>query len=258
MTGPTYPLSVLGSVAEPVVLVDPSTGEPYAAGGGGGGGSLSAKANAASQASTEGATADPISMDLHRSIRMLPMGTDGNPLDPAAPVPISQGGPLSVGGVTVTPTFSTTRPANVTPYAIGGLAANNTTAASVVPFSWTSARSVNGSGMLRRLRLKKSTPLLTNASFRMHFYSQAPASVTNGDGGAWLTSMAGYLGSIDVTMDKAFTDGAEGVGIPAVGSEINFVCSGGNAFLYGLLEARAAYVPGSSEVTTGELEILEN
>lgn len=35
MTTPTYPTSVQGSTAEPVVLVDPATGEPYAAGGSG-------------------------------------------------------------------------------------------------------------------------------------------------------------------------------------------------------------------------------
>lgn len=39
-------------------------------GGGGGGGSLSAKANAALQTSTEGATADPLSMDLSRRLRV--------------------------------------------------------------------------------------------------------------------------------------------------------------------------------------------
>lgn len=32
MTGPTYPLAVAKSVAEPIVLIDPATGEAYAAG----------------------------------------------------------------------------------------------------------------------------------------------------------------------------------------------------------------------------------
>lgn len=54
------------------VLIDPSTGLPYAAsGGGGGGGSLSAKANASAQTSTEGATTDPLSMDLSRNLRVV-------------------------------------------------------------------------------------------------------------------------------------------------------------------------------------------
>jgi hypothetical protein len=54
------------------VLIDPSTGLPYAAsGGGGGGGSLSAKANASVQTSTEGATTDPLSMDLSRNLRVI-------------------------------------------------------------------------------------------------------------------------------------------------------------------------------------------
>jgi len=54
------------------VLIDPNSGLPYAAtGGGGGGGSLSAKANASTQTSSEGATTDPLSMDLTRHLRVI-------------------------------------------------------------------------------------------------------------------------------------------------------------------------------------------
>lgn len=50
----------------------------------GGGGSLSAKANAAAQSSAEGATSDPLSMDLHRSLRVLNVDSAGYPISTVA------------------------------------------------------------------------------------------------------------------------------------------------------------------------------
>jgi hypothetical protein len=67
---------------------------------------------------------------------------------------------------------------------------------------------------------------------------------------AWSTSQAAsYLGSVDVTVDKAFTDGAAGLATV----EIN--CGGPN--LYGLLEARGAYTPTSAGVFNVTLEIAD-
>jgi hypothetical protein len=59
MTSPTYPTAAAKSVAEPVFLIDPATGEPAAAGGG----SLSAVAHAAALSLSEGASA-PLRTDL--------------------------------------------------------------------------------------------------------------------------------------------------------------------------------------------------
>jgi hypothetical protein len=82
--------------------------------------------------------------------------------------------------------------------------------------------------------------------------------VTNGDNGAWSTSgVADYLGAIDVVIDRAFTDGAAGEGVPLAGGEINFDLTG-TANVFALLEARAAYTPGNAEVFTIELEVLQN
>jgi hypothetical protein len=62
---------------------------------------------------------------------------------------------------------------------------------------------------------------------------------------------------MDVTMDKAFTDGAAGNGAPAIGSEINFKLPSG-LVVFALLEARAAYTPVSEETFTVEVEDLQN
>lgn len=163
-----------------------------------------------------------------------------------------------VGGEQVLATAAQmTRPADTTAYALGDLVANSTTAGSVVPLPFTVARLPAGSGMIRRARLRKSGTSITNASFRLHLYSASPTP-SNGDNGAWLTNqVANYIGSFDITMDKVFTDGASGNGLPTIGSEINFSLASGQV-VYGLLEARAAYTPVSAETFDLALEVLQN
>ncbi|AIE87003.1 hypothetical protein [Fimbriimonas ginsengisoli] len=162
-----------------------------------------------------------------------------------------------VGGRIARTGDSFTRPADTTAYASGDLVANSVTAGSVTPLSFAVARVAQGSGMLRRLKLRKSNTSLTNASFRVHLYLSSPVP-SNGDNGAWLTDNgASYIGSFDVTMDRVFTDGAVGIGTPTVGTEINFALTSGQV-VYGLIEARAAYTPASAEVFTVILEDLQN
>lgn len=151
-----------------------------------------------------------------------------------------------------------TRPSDTTAYASGDLVANSTTAGSVVALSWSTAGRVAGNpAFITRARLKTSSTVLTNASFRLHLYAADPTAstgITNGDNGAWLTKIASYLGCIDIIVDKAFSDAAAGQGAPSIGNMIAFVPGSGTT-IYGLLEARAAYTPTSAEVLTVELEI---
>lgn len=152
-----------------------------------------------------------------------------------------------------------TRPANTTAYASGDLVANDTDAADVVPLEFQVGMR-DGSFIVRRARLEKSVNTTTNASFRLHLYRTQP-TVTNGDNGAWLSSAAGYLGFIDIVVDKAFNDAtgpAVGHGIPVLASVLAPIyvrLTGGATKIYGLLEARAAYTPGSEETFTPSLEI---
>jgi hypothetical protein len=139
-----------------------------------------------------------------------------------------------------------TRPSDTTAYASGDLVANSTTAGSVVPLSFPVAP---GGRQIRRVRIQTSSTNVTNAAFRLHLYGASPVPA-NGDNGAWSTSKAAdYLGSIDVTVDKAFTDGAVGT---ATG-EINF----GGPTLFGLIEARGAYTPTSAGVFNVSLETAD-
>ena len=173
----------------------------------------------------------------------------------AAPTPAGENHIGEVGGKIVRAAASQmTRPADVTAYASGDLVANSTTAGSVTPLSFTVARVAAGSGMIRRLRIKTSSTSITNAQFRLHLYTTSP-TVTNGDNGVWLSAgSANYIGSMDVTLDKAFSDGA--AGLSAV-TEINFALASGQ-LVYGLLEARAAYTPTSAGTFDVALEVIQN
>lgn len=157
-----------------------------------------------------------------------------------------------------------TRPADTSAYTSGDLVANSTSAPAALSFSGT-ALSSGGAFMVRRARLKKSTTSTTAASFRLHLYGADPGSatggITNGDNGAWLTDESTYIGSIDLdisgTAGRVFNDGAKVVGAPSAGTELAHKLSSGTT-AYGLLEARGAYTPGSAEVFTVELEVVQN
>lgn len=147
------------------------------------------------------------------------------------------------------------RPADTTAYASGDLVANSTTNTSVVAISFANAVLAEG-GCVRveRARLSKSGTSTTNASFRLHLYSATPSTIANGDNAALLTARAGYVGALDVTVDRAFSDGAHGAGVSLTGSPMTIAIASGTT-LYGLLEARGAYTPASAETFTAVLEV---
>jgi hypothetical protein len=151
-------------------------------------------------------------------------------------------------------TASFTRPADTTAYASGDLVANSTTAGSVRPLEFQVAARQRGA-MIRRVILHKSGTGVTNSSFRAHIYRAAPITVANGDNGVWSTNRSiDYAGAFDVTVDRPFTDGAIGVGVPLTGAEISVNDDG----IFVLLEARGAYTPGSAEVFSVSLEVVRN
>lgn len=157
--------------------------------------------------------------------------------------------PAIITGSTVT------RPADTTAYASGDLVANSTTAGSVTPISFASVVLAEG-GCVRveRARLFKTGTSTTNASFRLHLFNATPSTIANGDNAAFLTARAGYVGALDVTIDRAFSDGSHGAGISLTGSPMTLTIPSGTT-LYGLLEARGAYTPASAEVITAVLEV---
>ncbi len=154
------------------------------------------------------------------------------------------------------PSASFARPADTTVYASGDLVANSTTAGSVVAMPLSAGRVATGTGQLLRAQLRKSSTGLTNASFRVHLFSAAP-TIAAGDNAALSVTGATYLGALDVTMDRAFTDGALGIGLPVAGSAMVYACAAGG-LIYALVEARAAYTPVSGETFTLAVEVVRD
>lgn len=162
-----------------------------------------------------------------------------------------------VGGLVANPTATFTCPSGTPTYTLGDLVANSATAGSVVAMELTVANEALGSFMLRRCKLHKSGTSVTNASFRVHLFRAAP-TCANGDDGAFSTDgVANYLGAFDVTIDRAFTDGAAGFGLPMVGNDISAKLTTGEK-IYALVEARAGYTRAASEVFTLSFDVLPN
>ncbi len=146
---------------------------------------------------------------------------------------------------------SFTRPNDTTAYASGDLVADNTTAGSVHPMQFTLP---TANFKLQRVGIVKSVAANTNASFRLHLYSNGP-TVANGDNAAWSTSESSYLGDVDIDCTtRTFTDNAQGFGLFVTSDVPAYLAINPSTLLvYGLLEARGAYTPAALEVFTVKL-----
>lgn len=168
-----------------------------------------------------------------------------------------------VGGRIVTPTTSTTRPADTTAYAVGDLVANSVTAGSVVALSFTSAgRIASGNGAIVGASIQKSTNVTTNVALRLHLFTVIPTFTSAGDNSAMATvvvaSAKGYLGYIDVPAFTGFSDVAWGSGAPDNARGVIPFVAAATPTIFGILEARGAFTPGNAEVFTVYLGIMQN
>lgn len=154
-------------------------------------------------------------------------------------------------------TTAVTRPADTTQYAAGDLVANSTTAESVVPITFPVGGQFASGGKIVGGRMRKSTAAVTTASFRLHLFT-VTKTVTNGDNGAIVTAMDGYIGSLDFDFATLANDtNIAGAAIEkvntALAAPIGFRAPGG--VLYGLIEAKGAYTPASAEIFSSWLTL---
>jgi hypothetical protein len=180
--------------------------------------------------------------------------------DPAAPTPVYTPGGLFTAAVAFN------RPADTAAYLAGDRVADSTSAATVLEFT-NVARAIGEAVRIERVRLRKTGPSLTNASFRVHLFRLQPTVNVN-DNGIFnasnvlaLADINGYVGSVDITMDKAAVIGARGVGVPTAGTGITAEAAGQASHtlsLWAVIEALAAYTPVSGETFTLTLEGLRS
>ncbi len=150
---------------------------------------------------------------------------------------------------------SFTRPNDTTAYDIDDLIANSTTANQVVPMELVATRAFNSPALLRRARIFVNDTAFAGKIIRARFYRNKPVPA-NGDNAAYSTDRAEYLGRVDVLLDETFTDGAGGIGIPVVGSDIMFMPKLGTQSIFALLAARSAVTPAAQKIFTLEAECI--
>lgn len=169
---------------------------------------------------------------------------------------IPSGGSLTVDTAAYGPsTVSITRPADTAAYTAGDVVSNSTSAPAVMEFENIGGSS--GRVLLQSafLRLDVSAVPGGMGSFRLHLYSTAPTAINDN---AAFNLPAGdrskYLGYVDFATpqdlgDTAFTQ------VDYIGKQV--ALGSGETSLYGILETRGAYTPGSATVLSVVLNALE-
>lgn len=144
------------------------------------------------------------------------------------------------------------RPADSTAYAASDVVGPNV--AAVQAFS-NAAVANGGSGYVTKARLTTDVAVTTLANFRLYLFSVAPTAIA--DNSPFTLLYANRLvrvGYIDFALGTEGTgsDCAEAV---ATGLLIPFKCAVTDTALYGVLVAKAAYVPGNAENFALELTV---
>lgn len=165
-----------------------------------------------------------------------------------------------------------TRPADVATYTTGDVVTDTTTTADVVPLRFPACRTNGGSGIITGGRAIKSSDTTTVSAMRLWLFAASPFAAGSfiADNAALdltYASMARFVGCVDLTtwVDAGSMAKCEGVitrtRIPFskeyVGDSTSLTTGAlsvkglppvpPSRLLYGILEARAAYVPTSAE-----------
>jgi hypothetical protein len=160
-------------------------------------------------------------------------------------------------------TASFNRPANTTPYTAGAVVCTSTVAASCAPLVFNVGAAAGVTGQVIQYIVTTSSTNLTSLSYAPLFclsFFTAPPTLTNGDGGALLTTgAASYLGPANTTNPAIFSDGSWAMGGKTVGGTPLPFRTAGTA-LYGVLTlcpypGTGTYTPASGEAITVTLTI---
>lgn len=148
------------------------------------------------------------------------------------------------------------RVADANAYAVGDLVGGNVTPGNAANYA-SIANLGRGAGegtCLRRIRLRSDAVARQGASFMVHVFRGAP-TLTVGDNGVFnnagllATDIAKHVGEFQIALDRGGTDGAKGIGVPAVGSEVIVIPDDGSTLFYAL-ETQTAFTPVSGESFT--------
>lgn len=155
------------------------------------------------------------------------------------------------------PVATITRPADTTAYATGDVVADSTSAAAILKFSGCCGD--GGGGVIRSAMFASSIVPGTKLSADLFLFSVAPTAYGN-DNEAFALSDADLLNCVGVISLDGTTAANVKVGtlncvVMSAALAMPFKGSLGDKTLYGVLVARNAYTPASSEVLTIKLGI---
>lgn len=154
------------------------------------------------------------------------------------------------------------RPNDTTTYASGDVINESTSAGTGLTFTGCGRPTV-GSGVIMEVRITDSANQTLKLSAELWLFTAAPAA--DNDNAAFTPSDAETLTLACPPIPVVYsyigdaTSGAGGNVVLSSGRvDIPFACASGSATLYGVLVARNAYVPVTSEVFTVNLFIAQN
>ncbi|TIX28935.1 hypothetical protein [Mesorhizobium sp.] len=131
-----------------------------------------------------------------------------------------------------------TRPNDTNAYVANDAIANNTTAGSVTPFSFSMSDVNDDLVTIERLRLITSDTGVAGKALRMWLFRASP-TVGAGDNAAFSNPRATFIGSLSGTM-RTFSDGSGGIFVPDEGSRIITLPTSGAKTVFGLLQTLEA------------------
>lgn len=221
--------------------------------------------SAASLPLPSGAATEATLADVKTAVELIDDAISGSEMqvDVVGALPAGEAHVGEVGGKTVTPSGSVTRPADTTAYTAGDAVSDSTSAPTAASVSGC-ARVNGGSGVILRAILIDSANQSTAGDFEVYLFSEAHTA-TN-DNAAWAPSDADiesyYIGKIDFGDTPDVLNAASGAsGNCAYDSEqiaVPFKCGAGSTSLYWQLVARNAYTPVSAEKFTLRLSIAQD
>lgn len=163
-------------------------------------------------------------------------------------------------GITKKASDSFTRPADTTAYAANDEVSNSTTQASAEALNFANvAKGPTGSGYVVGGKLVTSGDTVASGSFRLWLFTAAPTMVgDNAPYGLLNSEREEIVGYLDFTLETEDTTAGDTAVAFNHASRIPFQCALGDADLYGVLVAEAAYTPGNAQTYYVELLCEDN
>jgi hypothetical protein len=165
---------------------------------------------------------------------------------------------ISASRLLISPASTIVRPPNTTVYDANDAVASSSTAATVVPFTFTLTDLADTPAALSRIRLSSTDtgPGTATASFEVYLFNQVPVAGA-ADNAAWAQSLAGRIGKMSGLFEAA-SDGSYATMTPDDGVLYMLARPAlGTKNFYGLMKTLTIFTPSANSTSfTATLEAV--